>query len=65
MYDVWERTKTWLTAEFNFNEDRGQKLKLIYKDEILDNEQSLEQAGITTDSKLFVQVEHEDEEAER
>ena len=61
--DLWERVKAWLEAEFNFNKNRGQTMKLFYKGVYVEKTLSLQEAGITSDAKMYVQIECEDEQA--
>ena len=59
--DVWDRTKTWLQEEFNYNEDRGQIMQLFLEGNPILKEHSLAEAGLEKDTKLYVKVEHQDE----
>ena len=55
--DLYSRTQTWLQEKFNMDPDNGNyKFSLRYRNQLLDKNVSLIVAGITDDSKVFVQI---------
>lgn len=52
--DLWKRTLSWLVDNFQFKYDDSEKFSLLFKNRLLSKTDSLNEAGITSDSKVFV-----------